>query len=959
MRGESEDCSIVQQASRLDARGQVRNRHSLLLRAGVKVLQRPVHRRLNDECEAGADARGLLEEFADGARAFIGVPRVQAGLTQTRRDADLRRFTLVLPCRNDENIRPQAEHIAERIVGWHQPLVLKHTRQNHISHRKTDRGRGRASEEFNKIVVPPAPGNGALRAADFMRLENHAAVVREAAHDERIKLEPSFDGEGLTRLHDGGEEHIHIRNQRTAPAFSIHEAPIQQTIQSFLPAKPQRLRSRNRFRFVDLGKRIEQRKNISESLRRNALQSETIFDERATAESDLNIIGRETNGAQRFDTTSENFHILLNPSLLVILRAAQQIHIPLQKLPKAAALRALGAEVGSDAEPLRRLGQAPGPGRDHSRECWRELRAQRVPGALVGAPWWRSSLNWALVVSVRGMNSSESCATMERSLAGRPALEGKQLRQNPLAALDRIEIGVLEPRAVDLHEPVANRGPAPLLLDPAPAQHLGGIEIPRAARRLKNVLPSRSGRGLAHAHRVDIALRRRASGATGAGSSTNRIDIMRKSSTPIVLFIAVAAGLGAAIWTLATTTPAKPPVVDPMTSATDQVINIPTRIDNWTTVSQAILARTTETPSDVEILVNEWLNSLQPEWATASGAEAMIWYSLSHQLAQQGGRYGPDYSRPEAVAARARAIDLLLEFSQRHPARMTYWHWNSLAWAWVRSGQLRSAAGALERTETAINELPDDYPSDDLFAAIVRLASCLGPNGLGDDEGQRAFLSRVGSIIERRAQSSDNRLTWMWLVRMQSSINDSDGAAVSIARAQAQLLAAPTAADNRQSWSNLAQVAGSLGLDDVAREALDHFARELDEHGEEARQNLTWNALGWGYADLGDEDRALSSWRRWLDAQLDRAGKKPADSGSLYNLACAWALTRQPDRALDTLEKAVEAGWLDAGKILSDRDLASLQKLDRLDTIISTIHQRRMEKFPADAPLGVSPVPFP
>ena len=53
---------------------------------------------------------------------------------------------------------------------------------------------------------------------------------------------------------------------------------------------------------------------------------------------------------------------------------------------------------------------------------------------------------------------------------------------------------------------------------------------------------------------------------------------------------------------------------------------------------------------------------------------------------------------------------------------------------------------------------------------------------------------------------------------------------------------------------------------------------------------------------------------------------RPADPTAHYNLACRYALLKQPDLAIVTLRKAVELGYRDFRYMLEDHDLDSIRK---------------------------------
>ena len=61
---------------------------------------------------------------------------------------------------------------------------------------------------------------------------------------------------------------------------------------------------------------------------------------------------------------------------------------------------------------------------------------------------------------------------------------------------------------------------------------------------------------------------------------------------------------------------------------------------------------------------------------------------------------------------------------------------------------------------------------------------------------------------------------------------------------------------------------------------------------------------------------------------------RPSDPTAHYNLACRYALLRQPDLALTTLRKAVELGYRDFRYMVQDRDLDSVRKDPRFRELL-------------------------
>lgn len=67
---------------------------------------------------------------------------------------------------------------------------------------------------------------------------------------------------------------------------------------------------------------------------------------------------------------------------------------------------------------------------------------------------------------------------------------------------------------------------------------------------------------------------------------------------------------------------------------------------------------------------------------------------------------------------------------------------------------------------------------------------------------------------------------------------------------------------------------------------------------------------------------------------------RPADALAHYNLACSYALLRQPDLALSTLRRALELGYHDFHYIQKDRDLDSIRKDPRFRKMLREFDNR-------------------
>jgi predicted Zn-dependent protease len=77
-----------------------------------------------------------------------------------------------------------------------------------------------------------------------------------------------------------------------------------------------------------------------------------------------------------------------------------------------------------------------------------------------------------------------------------------------------------------------------------------------------------------------------------------------------------------------------------------------------------------------------------------------------------------------------------------------------------------------------------------------------------------------------------------------------------------------------------------------------------------------------------------------LDVDLRLTRISPTDPENWYNLACSFALTRQNDRAISALRKAVALGYSDVEWMQSDEDLASLRDQSEFGALVEQARAR-------------------
>src|SRR5262245_11431746 len=90
---------------------------------------------------------------------------------------------------------------------------------------------------------------------------------------------------------------------------------------------------------------------------------------------------------------------------------------------------------------------------------------------------------------------------------------------------------------------------------------------------------------------------------------------------------------------------------------------------------------------------------------------------------------------------------------------------------------------------------------------------------------------------------------------------------------------------------------------------------------------FAWNRLGTSQVQQKKYGDAVRS----LERSIEIGGGAAVD---FYNLACAYALSGAPDKALDNVERAIAAGFKRRAQYESDPDLASLRELPRFQELM-------------------------
>jgi adenylate cyclase len=137
--------------------------------------------------------------------------------------------------------------------------------------------------------------------------------------------------------------------------------------------------------------------------------------------------------------------------------------------------------------------------------------------------------------------------------------------------------------------------------------------------------------------------------------------------------------------------------------------------------------------------------------------------------------------------------------------------------------------------------------------------------------------------------------------------------------------------DDYQSPTLMAQALTEMGRQDEARRANELAVESIEKHLELNPDEARAYSLGASVLiRLGETERS----KQWTEQAITLV---PNDPLILYNAACNWALLGEDDRALDGLERALEAGVAVGDWITHDPDFESLRSHPRFQAIVKRI----------------------
>ena len=94
-------------------------------------------------------------------------------------------------------------------------------------------------------------------------------------------------------------------------------------------------------------------------------------------------------------------------------------------------------------------------------------------------------------------------------------------------------------------------------------------------------------------------------------------------------------------------------------------------------------------------------------------------------------------------------------------------------------------------------------------------------------------------------------------------------------------------------------------------------------------------------AAIGNLYTKKGLYEKGLKADLKLSMIKPDDPIVLYNLACSYSLLKDMDKALETIQKAIESGYDHFDYLLDDSDLINLRADKRFQEYYSRLRKHK------------------
>lgn len=345
---------------------------------------------------------------------------------------------------------------------------------------------------------------------------------------------------------------------------------------------------------------------------------------------------------------------------------------------------------------------------------------------------------------------------------------------------------------------------------------------------------------------------------------------------------------------------------------------------------QAELAARAGDPALAARIQRRWLKS-NPDYAAG-------WAALARFATAAG-------QQDLAQSAWSRAAQLVRDWLDRNPTRFE--GWSELAEYLESLGDRDEAALAWSRAAESLRQY------------------------LSEDSASPGELSRLARLLDRAGRHDEARQTWLAAAqRLEQNLNDGQSTLAELRRLASlldqagrhdqALQAARQAADaweqalrrhaprpnadpgslrrSATGWFELARYCERVADDpDRARTAWLELRQLAEQRIADQPDSLTgWYHLGWACRGLGDLAAATQAWQTLL-ARYQQRLEHPLQPRQAFDLARYRALVGDLDGALDALEQARDAGWLEPAWLVHDPDLEPVRSHPRFARLLAEL----------------------
>lgn len=192
-------------------------------------------------------------------------------------------------------------------------------------------------------------------------------------------------------------------------------------------------------------------------------------------------------------------------------------------------------------------------------------------------------------------------------------------------------------------------------------------------------------------------------------------------------------------------------------------------------------------------------------------------------------------------------------------------------------------------------------------------------------------------VLQQRPRSGT---AWFRIARLyEAADRDEDAKGAWWKAAEHRLRVAERESRNADAWFEAGWAYWKVGEVEKAKDPLERAELLLTELNPESKTEEEWGRLGWARKLLGrDSQESAIAWDRARDI-VSRRAIPGGIAGELYNLACYLSLLGDKDKALETLDSAVHAGWRDAGWTAHDDDFGNIKDDPRFTDLIVKMRQ--------------------